>query len=212
MSWPNATGDFTGNGTPDVIADQVSKENRFIDVAHRYEITRPIDITSIEDVPEDQGGWVRVNVEGYYMDALDKNIIGFDHYAVWRQDGDKWTNVATVPAFTGDAQYVDVHVPNTKATGSTADSTTYSFKVTAENENEKRRSWAPESNLVMLWIILRRGRCLVLMLKRGDSQVTLSWDASDTEDPQYEGQFQLIIWKGTCFLLSNGNKYHTFRR
>lgn len=180
----NAVGDFTGNGSPDVIAQQSSRESNYIDVAHRYGIPKPISIASVEDVPEDQGGWVRVTADGYYMDGLDADIIGFDHWAVWRQskeDSDKWVNVGTVPAYGESADYIDVHVPKTKSTGSDDDAATYDFKITAENKDETDIA---VSNVTSGYALDNISPDAVsgITADRNNNQVNVSWDPSNAND------------------------------
>jgi len=186
--WNNALGDFTGNGNPGFILQNPAQETNYIDAAHRFGIPNPIQIASVEDVPEDQGGWVRVSTDGYYMDAIDQGIIGFDHWAVWRQDQEtmKWTNVATVPAHGTDSKYVDVRVPNTKASGSEADSTNYKFKVTALNSAENTLAASAVDSGYALDNISPNAVTGVAA-QRSDSEVSLSWNGSGANDlMQYE--------------------------
>ena len=59
-------------------------------------------ITAVEDVPNDQGGFVRIDWTKVSLDSGPPNPVG--NYVVWRQGPSTWENVATVPA-TGAGSY-----------------------------------------------------------------------------------------------------------
>lgn len=91
----------------------------------------PVAITSLTDNPNDQGGWIRMQVDGYLFSA---NYAG-ESAEAWRpeinMDG-TWESAApTSPAGT---KSVSVQVPVTKPTGETPDeSNSYDFRVVALN-------------------------------------------------------------------------------
>jgi len=180
----NAVGHFSGDSTVTVISQNNIASNA--DAAYRYHLGRPINISSVEDVSEDQGDWVRVSVDGYYMDALDADILGFDHWAVWLQDGGSWTNVGTVPAYTESGNYVDVHVPKTKPSEGADESTTYTFKVTALN---KAGNSIAESDTMSGFATDNLAPAAVsgINAQHDEDEVMLSWNSITANDlQQYE--------------------------
>jgi len=133
-----ASGDFNNDGLPDIIMTQQNDNNDAFHSSriYRYSLSAPLKITSVEDVPDDQGGWIRVKVGGYLMDAMSKDIYGLDSWGVWRMTADSsWTNVATVQPFSGGSRYVDVHVPKTQPTNIDTVDFSYTFKIVAYNSD-----------------------------------------------------------------------------
>ncbi|MFY0696314.1 MAG: T9SS type A sorting domain-containing protein [Balneola sp.] len=88
----------------------------------------PLQISSITDNPNDQGGFLRVNVDGY---LLNRNYVG-NGAQTWRVEvkhNGKWES-ANAPVSASSSKGVNVAVAITKATDATADTTnSYEFRV-----------------------------------------------------------------------------------
>jgi len=129
-----AIGDFNADGEWDAVLPQMLDNNDAYQSSrfYRYDLTTPLTLTSVEDVPEDQGGWIRVHAGGFLMKAMNQNAYGLDSWGVWRMTADSsWTNVATVQPFSDGAHYVDVHVPKTQPTNVDTVDFSYTFKIVA---------------------------------------------------------------------------------
>ncbi len=129
-----ANGDFDGNGQVDIVMTQLLDNNDAFNSSrvYCYLLPDPINIASVEDVPEDQGEWIRISVDGYLMDAMSEDIYGFDSWSVRRMEVDSsWTSVATVKPYSDGSKFVDVRVPKTQPTDDNSVDHTYHFKVVA---------------------------------------------------------------------------------
>jgi len=136
-SWADAiaVGDFDSNESIDVVMSQTADNNDAYESSrqYQYELKAPLAITEASDVPEDQGNWVRVFVEGSLLDGTAANS-NFAAWSVERLDDSTgtWINMANVPAIQDGANFTDVRVPVTKPTGEEpAPENTFTFRVTA---------------------------------------------------------------------------------
>ncbi len=121
-----ATGDFTNNGELDLVISQFNDNSDGISTSriYRYALTLPLTITSVEDIPNDQGGEVRVNVGGYLMNQTS----GYDSLAVQRMTAnDVWKTLIT----DSGANSYDVPVPRTQPTNNNEVDYSYTFRVLA---------------------------------------------------------------------------------
>ncbi len=135
----SAVGDFTGDGQVEVVYTQANDNNDAYQSSrvYRYNLPRPITITKVEDVPDDQGRRIRIHTGGYLMDAMDKSIYGVDNWSVWRMTEDSsWTNLATISPTNNGAGYVDVTVNNTQPTGIDTVDYTYTFRLEAFSSDQ----------------------------------------------------------------------------
>lgn len=124
-----ATGDFDGNNEPDMILSQPNDDNDAYQSSrvYRYPLPLPVNITSALDVPDDQGGRVRIKLGGYLMDGS----IALDSLVVRRKtDNEKWI---TSTLNSGSTSY-DITVPKTQPTGVDTVDYTYTFKMSAFKE------------------------------------------------------------------------------
>jgi hypothetical protein len=93
----------------------------------------PLEITSLMDNPDDQGGWIRLKVDGY---LLSSQYTG-DGADVWRaeimMDG-HWE--AAAPVAPASSNSISVQVPVTKPSGVAADETnSFDFRVVALDDD-----------------------------------------------------------------------------
>lgn len=129
-----ATGDFTNNGEVDVVLSQPNDNNDAYRSSrvYRFGLPRPITITNVEDVPDDQGRRIRIHTGGFLMKAMNRDIYGMDSWSVWRMTKDSsWTNVKTVSPSSEDAGFVDVTVNKTQPTGVDSIDNSYTFRLEA---------------------------------------------------------------------------------
>jgi len=128
----SAIGDFNNDGRTDIVMGQRSDNNDALisSRSYRFEFEEALKVTSVEDVPDDQGSRVRVNVEGRFFGYELVSEIGTLTWNVWRKDGDKWVNLATVPFRPNEANFVDVTLPTTKKTGDDTSADEYEIQAT----------------------------------------------------------------------------------
>ncbi|NGP88934.1 FG-GAP-like repeat-containing protein [Fodinibius halophilus] len=127
-----AVGDFNNDGQVDLVLSQPNDNNDAFRSSrvYRYGLPKPLAITKVEDVPDDQGNRIRVHAGGFFMDALSQNIYGFDSWSVWRMtENGGWTNVKTVSPSNEGAQFVDVTVNKNQPTGIDSVDNSYVFRL-----------------------------------------------------------------------------------
>lgn len=151
-----AVGDFDGDGITEIIMPQPLDFNFQSTPVYEYvldieqvEIPTLLEIVSVEDVEDDQGGWVRVHVGGFMFDLFDEY---FDEYyethppwSVWRKTAaNQWVHVTTVPYLEDAARYAEIPVPRTLPHGDTPDDgNSFVFKIVMLGaESEEVRGWA----------------------------------------------------------------------
>ncbi|WP_138429977.1 FG-GAP-like repeat-containing protein [Fodinibius saliphilus] len=127
-----AVGDFNDDGEIDLVLAQPNDNNDAFQSSrvYRYTLPKPLAITKVEDVPDDQGNRIRVHAGGFFMDALSQDIYGFDSWSVWRmtENGD-WTNLKTVSPSSEGAQFVDVTVNKNQPTNVDSVDNSYVFRL-----------------------------------------------------------------------------------
>jgi len=182
------TGDFDNNGTIDIVLNQSNDNNDsdFSSRTYRYEMDRPIIITSVEDVPEDQGEWVRVNVGGYLTEGLAQGVLGSGsyYYSVKRMtENDKWTDVSgAILAYQDGANFVDVRVPKTQPSNDNSVNHSYKFKVVASYEETGLAESRIDSGKA--FDNIAPSAVSNISAQRNESAVNLSWDALSADDIQ----------------------------
>ncbi|MDZ7681188.1 MAG: FG-GAP-like repeat-containing protein [Fodinibius sp.] len=134
-----ATGDFDNNGEVDVVLTQVEDNNDAYRSSrvYRFGLPKPITISKVEDVPDDQGRRIRIHAGGYLMEAMNRDVYGMDSWSVWRMTKDSsWTNVKTVSPSSAGARFVDVTVNKTQPTNVDSIDNSYTFRLEAFNKNK----------------------------------------------------------------------------
>lgn len=124
-----AAGDFDGNNEPDMILSQPNDDNDAYKSSRvfRYPLPLPVNITSARDVPDDQGGQVRIELGGYLTDGS----VTLDSLVVRRKaDNDNWI---TSTLNSGSTTY-DISVPKTQPTGVDTVDYSYTLKLSAFKE------------------------------------------------------------------------------
>lgn len=178
-----ASGDFTDNGMLDVIISQYNdnSDGIFTSRVYRYELTPPVNISSVEDVPNDQGYNVQLNLDGYLFDAAEEGISSFDSLWIKRRPaGEDWNDTTTV-SFQDFSRSIVYEVPKTQPTNAQEIDQSYIFQIEifdgengliAKSDTAKGRAFdniAPE---------VVQG---VEITEENDSKV-ISWQESGAED------------------------------
>jgi len=135
-------------------------------------------ITFIDDVPEDQGGWVHIGFLPSYYDS-DTISSRSEMYSVERLDDDQWVNVASGVAYDEDAY---VFLCPTMYDSTAANSGMTSYRVIAGMDEGNFVS-QPHSGYSVDNIA--PGVPEGLSLAETNEGLMLSWDASEDEDFQY---------------------------
>ena len=149
-----------------------------------YYRSGPIDykptITSIEDVPNDQGGRVYLTFRRCEID-VNSHPYGINNYSVQRLDGSTWVDLGTVNAL-GQPSYTYEATTLIDSTGNVNQSST--FRVIAANYNINLTFFSEEYNGYSVDNV-PPGVPNGLNAVWEDSQVYISWNSSIDEDFQY---------------------------
>lgn len=131
-----AVGDFTGNGQNDLVLTQPLDNNDAYQSSrvYRYGLPTPIQITSVEDVPNDQGGKVRLNLGGAFADAIFNEGIVTDVYEFeveYLDENDEWTGKGKYGADVdpSGANYLEVDGLTTQPSNTQSVDNSYTFRV-----------------------------------------------------------------------------------
>ncbi|MDX1638028.1 MAG: VCBS repeat-containing protein [Balneolaceae bacterium] len=75
-----AAGNFAGNGSTQFVLTQLGGDldGNLVGQVHRFSLPELLGLKMIEDVAADQGGWVRVSIDGLLVDAQTNNDRIFD--------------------------------------------------------------------------------------------------------------------------------------
>ena len=149
-----------------------------------YYRSGPIDykptITSIEDVPNDQGGRVYLTFRRCEID-VNSHPYGINNYSIQRQDESTWVDLGTVNAL-GQPSYTYEATTLIDSTGNVNQSST--FRVIAVNYNIHLTFFSEEYNGYSVDNV-PPGVPNGLNAVWEDSQVYISWNPSIDEDFQY---------------------------
>lgn len=126
-----ATGNFVDDNQLELVLTQTLDNNDafFSSRVYRYNLTAPLEITQVDDVPNDQGDTVRVNIAGSYLEASAQGTFSYDSVRVQRklQEGG-WKILKTILQFDGSTGSVDVPVPKTQPSGDVEVDYSYTFR------------------------------------------------------------------------------------
>ena len=126
-----AAGDFNQDGQPDLVLTQEQDNNDAYRSSRvfRYNLSAPLSITGVEDVPNDQGDTVRVNIAGSYLQAASQSTFSYDSIKVQRQlQNGSWQTLKTTGSFAQSTASVVVAVPETQPSGDTSVDNSYTFR------------------------------------------------------------------------------------
>lgn len=190
-----ALGDFDKDGTLELILPQPFDGNFRTTPVYKYILSIPprelpafLEITEIEDVENDQGGWVRVHMGGLIFTAYEQYFgAGTPSWSLWRKNAaGQWVHVTTIPyTFSPNmARYAEVPVPRTLPHGATPDDTnSFVFKATLDPlfldleeliETEEVRGWALDN--------IAPAKIPSFLASVTESQVRLEWTPSTSND------------------------------
>ena len=168
------------NGDFPLLLDLSDNYTTITDTFHlSVEVFHPV-ITSITDVPEDQGGWIYLGFNASYFDSGDEtgqqyDVYRYDSY----QDTSAWIMVAS-----GSAIYQDYYVFEVHTSGdSTADDDGLAMYKVVASMNEGIFHSPPDSGYSLDNIApgVPTGMQAIAM----ENSISLSWDISEAEDFQY---------------------------
>jgi hypothetical protein len=191
-----AFGDFDNDGIPELFLPQPLDLNfkstpvykYVLDIEKRV-IPEILEITDIEDVEDDQGGWVRVHVGGVVFDLWEEEFgAGAPSWSVWRKNAaSQWVHVTTIP-YTMDkntARYAEVAIPRTLPHGATPDDgNSFVFKATLNLNYTDLDDLLIESAEVRGWALdnIAPAKIQSVIASVTESQVLLEWTPSFAND------------------------------
>ncbi|MEN9839289.1 MAG: hypothetical protein RL177_768 [Bacteroidota bacterium] len=191
-----ALGDFDKDGTLELILPQPFDGNFRTTPVYKYildieprELPALLEITRIEDVENDQGGWVRVHMDGLVFDLFEQEFGGgTPSWSLWRKNAaSQWVHVTTIPyTFTlNTARYAEVSVPRTLPHGATPDdANSFVFKATLNLNYTDIDDMIVESSEVRGWALdnIAPAKIPSFMASVTESQVHLEWTPSFASD------------------------------
>lgn len=151
----------------------------------------PIAIASLEDNPNDQGGWVRMSVDGYLL----SNQYTGTQASVWspqiKMDGN-WE--AAAPTSSAASKSVSIQVPVTKpADEDPSDSTSFEFRVVALSEDGDVLGVSETMVGYAVDNIAPSQVQDVVAQRTGESDITLSWEAVPDNDVDGYAVFEASV-------------------
>lgn len=180
-----ATGDFDNNGELDLVLTQTEDNNDAYRSSrvYRFGLPRPITITKVEDVPDDQGRRIRIYAGGYLMEAMNRDIYGMDNWSVWRMTEDSsWTNVKTVSPSSAGARFVDVTVNKTQPTNVDSIDNSYTFRLEAFNRNKGGVIARSDTSSGMAFDNISPPQVQNMEINQQNGDRMMSWQSSEAND------------------------------
>jgi|GEM_PF-6862324 len=173
---------------------------------YRFNDAAAISINYAYDYPNDQGGWLTLEVGGFLLDTyrLEQNRERMaSTYTVWRgndQNGN-WEPAVTANIIPDvkNTHTVSVQVPTTKAEGDEDGENEYFFKVTAHNADGRMLA---ESNEMMAFAVdnIAPEQVQNVMVNEQDGSILLSWDALEDNDLS---SYKVYSWNGGDYLANS---------
>ena len=168
------------NGNFPILLNLSDNDTTIIDTFHlSVEFYHPV-ITSIVDIPEDQGGWVYLGFSASYFDSSDETG---QEYGVYRydtyEDTSAWVMVTSGPAIHQDHYVFEVHTSG----DSTAEDNGMSMYKVVASMNEGVFQSPPDSGYSLDNIApgIPTGMQAIAL----ENSISLSWNISEAEDFQY---------------------------
>ncbi|MEX0721454.1 MAG: T9SS type A sorting domain-containing protein [Balneolaceae bacterium] len=97
-------------------------------VTEKPESTPFINISALGDRPDDQGGYIEIVLDGYYVGSNDQNT---KYWLTWVKNGDNWENIHRSEYLEGNGSTATIPVYDTKPSDAEPDETnTFEFMVT----------------------------------------------------------------------------------
>lgn len=154
----------------------------------KHDMSEGLVIESIEDYPEDQGGWVTVKAGGFLMDPYNISDVDYDptSWVVQRKNGDNWENAGTSFEFSEGSNQMSVQVPTTMPTDEDLDEHKYDFRIGVYSSSDEVIGYSDPVTAHAL-DNLAPGAVDNIAAERGTDEVTMSWSPpSDNDIKQYE--------------------------
>lgn len=152
-----------------------------------------LDIASLGDRPEDQGGYIEIALGGLYVGSTDLNT---KYWLVWVRNGDNWENIHRSEYFEGVGSTATVAVYDTKPSGEEPDETnTFQFMVTAHGAGGAILAATPvvggyaEDNIAPAKV-----NAVTSTVNEADNTISFSWDA--TADSDVDGYHVYLLEDG----------------
>jgi len=158
-----------------------------------YKSSVPVELTSINDYANDQGGWVTLHISGFLLDPTQTELAS--QWTVWRQNGNNWESAGTTPITKQKSEQVSVPVPTTMPTGSTSSQYKYLFKVSVENSIGMR---VAQSDTMSGFALDNKAPAKVsgVQLANTNGGVTVSWASVNAPDLE---NYQVFAWNGSSY-------------
>ena len=138
-----------------------------------------LSITSVIDVPDDQGGWVYVNFESDILDKVGEIV----RYGVWEWLEDRWVSLGSIPATQAQNYAFMAH---TNADSIEGNINWSKFFVSAHTANPMMYySSAPDSGYSVDNIIPEIPSVFIAEFNIESKSVVLNWNANADVDFQY---------------------------
>jgi ligand-binding sensor domain-containing protein len=149
----------------------------------KYEMSEGLVIDSIDDYPEDQGGWVTISVGGFLMDKYNIEDPNYNpsSWTVQRKNGDKWESAGTSFEFSGQTNQMSVQVPTTMPSDEDLEEHKYDFRVGVYDNSGEVLGY---SDVVTAYALDNLAPDAVngVDAQRGSDEVTLSWSPAEAND------------------------------
>lgn len=145
--------------------------------------TALLTLSDVEDVPNDQGGFVTFSVGGHHATrgATDLNT---DHLNVWMHNGNSWENVKSVTyesTVTGNSNSVTIAVPHTKPAGEDSADYEIPFQVTAHtSEGDFLSTTGIEAGVALDNIAPAKVKGV--NASKSETQISMEWEANPSSD------------------------------
>jgi len=169
---------------------------------YRFNQAEPVRIVEISDLPNDQGNWVNLKLDGFLLDGnrveSNPNHIA-STYTVWRDLNGNWEPALTAPIYASfEDKSVSIQVPTSKMLEDNSDNDMYHFKVTAHNNTGKLLG---ESSVQTGYAVdnIAPQKVENVQIQETNNEIIISWKSPSDNDID---RFFVYDWNNGDYLAS----------
>ncbi|MGM0587356.1 MAG: two-component regulator propeller domain-containing protein [Bacteroidota bacterium] len=173
----------------------------------RYAESEDLSVEAVNDLPADEGGFVRIDVAGFLLDPyrVETQAGEAASWNVWRKDGENWISVGSSPISRAQTNTIDVSVPTTMDSDQYSEDNRYIFRISAHHQDGSIIAY---SDTLGGYAIDNKAPAKVKGLSKTDQEsgVEVSWNPVEAKDLE---EYEVYLLDNDGSLAENPTKTST---